>query len=270
MTTGMRWFLLSLSATGVALAAALGLSAVRVDAHKAVTSKYLYNEHLFPLFREHCGRCHIDGGVAPMSLLTYDDAAPWGESLRLELLDEGTKPWHQFVTLTPRELDMILVWASGGSPKGDATKTPPAVTLVNEWAAGAPDVALTMPAPFVLEGPTNEATFEVTLPVGAAAGKDVAAVDLKPGLPAIVRSAELRLKTADGAARPLASWLPGQPTNVTLKTPVRMPAGAAIVARIEYRRTWKYEGQRLTDASTVGLYLAKPATATRTTRPPGR
>ena len=51
---------------------------------------------MFPLFRDHCGRCHVDGGVAPMSLLTHEDAAPWAESLRLEFLsEEPAPPWHQ-------------------------------------------------------------------------------------------------------------------------------------------------------------------------------
>ncbi len=266
-TTRMRWFLWSLSAAAVALAVALSVSAVPVDAHKAVTSKYHYNEHLFPLFREHCGRCHIDGGVAPMSLLTYDDAAPWGESLRLELLEEGTKPWHQFVKLTPRELDMILVWASGGSPKGDASKTPPPVALVNAWASGEPDVKLAMAKPFTLEAAANEATTELSFPDGAR-GRTIAAVDLLPGTPSIVRSATIALRTAAGKMTPLGEWLPGATEAIRLKTPVAVPAGASIVATIQYRRTWKYEGQALTDLSTIGLYL--PTAAARTSRPPAR
>lgn len=266
--TGRHAVSIALSASAIALGLAVTVSPVPVDAHKAVTSKYLYNEHLFPLFREHCGRCHVDGGVAPMSLLTYDDAAPWGESLRLELLDEGTKPWHQFVALTPRELDMILVWASGGSPKGDAAKTPPPVPLVNEWASGDPDVKLAMVKPFTLEAAANDGSIEASF-VDGAKGRTIAAVDLLPGTPAIVRSAAITLRTADGKVTPLGEWLPGAAQAVRLKAPVTVPPGASIVATIQYRRTWKYEGQVLTDRSTIGLYVAAPA-ASRTARPPAR
>src|SRR5688572_31370586 len=55
-------------------------------AHKGITSKYTYNADVYPVFLNRCGRCHIDGGVGPMSLLKYDDAFPWAESLRAELL----------------------------------------------------------------------------------------------------------------------------------------------------------------------------------------
>ena len=55
-------------------------------AHKGITSKYTYNADVYPVFLNRCGRCHIDGGVGPMSLLKYEDAFPWAESLRAELL----------------------------------------------------------------------------------------------------------------------------------------------------------------------------------------
>jgi hypothetical protein len=244
----------------VVLGVAIAVTATQpAQAHKAITSKYLFNEDMFPLFHDHCGRCHVDGGVAPMSLLTYDDAAPWAESLRLELLSEDPpRPWHAF-SLTAREFDMILVWANGGAPRGDVAKAPPAVPLRNDWAAGAPDLALKMPAPFLLAGAANEATHDVVLDASAAAGKSLRAVDLLPGLPAIVRIAELALRRADGTTQPLGTWIPGRAEAVALAAPVALPPGASIVVRIGYARTWKYESQDLSDASTVGLYFAAPA-----------
>ncbi len=54
----------------------------RGEAHKAITSKYTYNDDVFPIVRAKCGNCHVDGGVAPMSLMTYEEAFPWAESIR--------------------------------------------------------------------------------------------------------------------------------------------------------------------------------------------
>lgn len=235
------------------------------EAHKAITSKFYYNEHLFPLFRDHCGRCHVDGGVAPMSLMTYDDAAPWAESLRLELLAEDAVPWHPW-KLTARELDLILVWASGGAPRGDAARTPPPVTLMNDWVAGRPDVDVKPPA-FVLAGDKNEARAEHTLPLAAAVGREIAALDILPGNPAIVRSATLTVKAANGTVLDTVSWQPGQSAAVSLKSPLQLAAGASLAVTIDYKRTWKYEGQEMRDESTIGLYAAKP---TSTSRPPAR
>ena len=50
--------------------------------HTPISSRWNYNEHLFPIFRDQCGSCHNDGGIAPMSLLTYQDAFPWTQSIR--------------------------------------------------------------------------------------------------------------------------------------------------------------------------------------------
>lgn len=250
-----RTFLVSQATAAALLAVVVTFSATAPgQAHKAITSKFTFNEDMFPLFREHCGGCHVDGGVAPMSLLTHDDAAPWAESLRLEFLSEDPPPpWHTF-KLTAREFDMVLVWANGGTPRGDVANAPPPSTIVNEWRAGEPDVALTMPAAFTLAPTVNEATHEVMLPVAGAAGKAVRGLDVLPGNPAIVRQVTLSLKSADGTMRDLGVWTPGRTTALTLPSPVTVPAGASIVARLDYKRTWKYEGQALTDATRIGLY----------------
>src|SRR5689334_13820456 len=82
---------------GLAAVAAIVAAMVAVQsaaAHTPITSKYTYNEHLYPIFRDRCGACHVEGGIAPMSLLTYDDARPWAESIREELIAERMPPWH--------------------------------------------------------------------------------------------------------------------------------------------------------------------------------
>ena len=122
-------------------------------AHKGITSKFTYNADVYPVFLNRCGRCHIDGGVGPMSLLKYEDAFPWAESLRAELLSaypgcptvtrEGAKvDPHDFVKaahrqISARELDIVLDWATGGTPEGDKAQTPPLVT--SHESTGRPD-----------------------------------------------------------------------------------------------------------------------------------
>ena len=62
------------------------------EAHKPITSKYTYNDDVFPILKERCSRCHVQGGVAPMSLMTYEEAFPWGESIRAELVAAHMPP----------------------------------------------------------------------------------------------------------------------------------------------------------------------------------
>ena len=65
-----------------------------LEAHKPITSKYTYNDDVFPILRDRCARCHVAGGVAPMSLMTYEEAFPWAESIRAELIANHMPPWQ--------------------------------------------------------------------------------------------------------------------------------------------------------------------------------
>ena len=44
----------------------IALSGRGSEAHKPITSKYTYNDDVFPIVREKCSRCHVAGGVAPI------------------------------------------------------------------------------------------------------------------------------------------------------------------------------------------------------------
>lgn len=232
------------------------------DAHKGVTSRFTYNADVYPVFANRCGRCHIDGGVGPMSLVKYEDAFPWAESLRAELMTATEGDPHDFVKaahrqIFARELDVILDWAGGGTPEGDRAQTPPVPTLRIDWAAGQPDVIARMPNRYDMNVTALEATHESVLPLPIASPVTVGRVDLLPGNAAIVRSAALSLRSPDGTSRVLGTWVPRQvPAAIALTPPVRIEPGAEIVARLQYKRTWKHEGAAMSDLSLVGLYVA--------------
>ena len=221
----------------------------------------------------------MPGGIAPMSLMTYDDAFPWAESIRAELVAAHMPPWNadegygeikRAHTLTPKELDVILTWATGGNPRGALDQTLPAVTLRNDWTLGPPDLALKLPADFTLAADKMEDTQEFTLPTGTTEPRWVRAVDLLPGTPSIVRSATIFVKEAGGQTagpapapeRVLALWLPGQDASPNDGIGYRLPAGAQLGVRIHYKKTWQFEGKAVTDRSTVGIYFAAGGSAT--------
>src|ERR1700674_2543137 len=115
------------------------------EAHVAVTTKYTYNNDVYPVFLNRCGHCHVTGGVGPMSLLRYEDAFPWAESFRVELLDAADHEPGDFIKaahrdLSARELNVVLDWANGGFPEGDHANAPASVALKNDWASGKPDL----------------------------------------------------------------------------------------------------------------------------------
>ena len=127
---------------------------VPVEAHQPITSKYTYNEHVFPVLRDRCGRCHHPDGPTPMSLLTFGDAAPWAESIREQLaqdamppvfVDPGGPAIRHAEPLTGAELDILLTWAAGGAPQGDLSRVPPAPVTSSEWHQGEPDLVIPIP-----------------------------------------------------------------------------------------------------------------------------
>lgn len=254
------------------------------SAHKPITSRYTYNEDVFPIFRDRCGRCHVTDGVGPMSLLTYNEAFPWAESVRAELLAEELPLWHTSASaLSAREVDVMLEWSTGGTPQGSAAKRPPPVTLKNEWPLGPPDEALQMPAEFQLAADKMEETQDTVLPTGLAQARWIRAVDLLPGTPAIVRDAIIYLRSTGKGVRGrgsasnepdaapgiiLTTWTPGLDAAPPLASGrvVQLPARAELLLRVHYKKTWKYEGTAMTDRSTVGLYFTDPPKRT-TARP---
>ena len=252
---------------GALVIGGLALFVQHGEAHKPITSKYTYNDDVFPIFKERCSRCHVPGGVAPMSLMTYDEAFPWAESIRAELVaahmppataDDSFGEVSHARGLSPQDVDVILTWASGGNPRGSLDQKLPAVQLKNEWALGKPDLALPLPSEFTLGPDKMEDTQEFNLATGTTEARWVRAVDLLPGTPAIVRSAIVFAKGAPDEI--LARWLPGQdPQPVDGGAAFRLPAGAELVVRIRYKKTWSYEGKALKDRSTVGVYFAPPA-----------
>ena len=253
----------------------LTLAGRRGEAHKPITSPYTYNENVFPIVRDRCGRCHVAGGVAPMSLMTYKDAVPWGESIRTELIaghmppggvDESHGRFKNAQTLSARDLNILLTWVTGGTPVGNAEHTPPFVALGTAWRLGTPDLVLPFPSSVTLGADTVERVEEFSVPTGTTEARWVRAVDILPGTAAMVRSATISVKSSvppdsdrDGTTseRMLGLWVPGEdPVSLDEAGAFRLPAGAELVVRVHYKKTWEYERTAMTDRSTVGIYFA--------------
>jgi hypothetical protein len=255
----------------VGLAAAVGTAGAIVmatllspvtEAHKAITSPYNYNDHVYPILRERCSRCHFDGGPTPMSLMSYKDAIPWAESIREQLVGEKMPPWYPDMMgpavkaghpLPTRELDVLVTWAVGGTPQGDFAKDPPAFAPpVNVWRGGEPDVKIPMAAEHTLPAGTMEETKEFLLSTGFTEVKWVKAADLMPGRTSMVRDAVVSVENGPV----LAAWVPGhEATAAPSGAAFKVPAGAKIKLQVHYKKHWQDEQETRSDKSTVGLYL---------------
>ena len=280
-TRYVRWCL------GVALAlVVMGGRTENTETHTPIASRWNYNEHLFPIFRDNCGACHREGGIAPMSLVTYQSAYPWAQSIREEVLGLRMPPWkaedgfgdfRNGHALPANEMDMILEWSSGGYPQGPRALRPDPVAAPAEWPLGTPDLVLEMPEPFTLDAGTNELVRYFVLPAGTTGEQFVTGADVMPGASAVVRDVAIYLDDTgtaraldaedDGpgfgetegrdfpATAPLALWSPGRQSVRQADSARRLPAGADIVARVHYKKTWITEYEEFVDQSRIGLYL---------------
>ena len=253
------------TAGAAAIAVAL-LASATIDAHKGITSKYTYNDDVYPILKNKCGSCHAEGGSAPMSLLKYSidagGAAAWAESIRENLVSEAMPPWYVDPTgpsvknnhaLTPRELDTIITWATGGTPQGNLNKKPVDTKVTFNWTLGKPDVSLQLPKPFSLAPGVMQDSLDTTIPTNFTEVKWVRAVDLLPET-SIVRRATISL---DGGPV-LAVWEPGdEAVAAPGGTAFRIPAGANLHLQLAYKKNYLDEQQTKTDNSTIGLYLTE-------------
>ncbi len=120
-----------------------------------------YAKHIAPVLQKHCQDCHRPGQIGPMSLLTYEKARAWSDTIREVVSDGRMPPWHadprygKFLndrTLPKEAKQTLLAWIDQGCPKGDAGDMPPPRKFpdADGWLIGKPDIVFTMPEEFTV------------------------------------------------------------------------------------------------------------------------
>jgi mono/diheme cytochrome c family protein len=163
----LPWSRISLP-TGATLIAIAAMSVVG-QAADPTTRPVTFSKDVAPIFQEKCQQCHQPNSIAPMSLITYDDARPWARSIKQRVITRQMPPWHvdmsvgvhdfkNDMSLNDAQIDTIVRWVDAGAPEGDPKDMPPPKPLVtdNQWQGvrdgfGPPDLVIrsseyTMPA----------------------------------------------------------------------------------------------------------------------------
>ena len=84
-----------------------------------------FAEHVAPIFQNSCQQCHQEGGMAPMSLVTYEEVRPWAAMIKSKVESRTMPPWHvdkrvgiqEFkndISLSDDEIGTIVAWAEAG------------------------------------------------------------------------------------------------------------------------------------------------------------
>ena len=167
-----RWKL-SLALVGRALmvltALAVVLVAVPVSAQTTIDRPVTFTKDIAPILQKNCQQCHRPESIAPMSLLTYEQARPYARAMKQRtqlayvpgmrgvmppwLLERniGIQKLKEDISLTDEEIAIVAKWADSGAPQGNPADMPPALTFIDNsrWFLGKPDLIMSSPAVFV-------------------------------------------------------------------------------------------------------------------------
>ena len=78
---------------GVLAVGLCSLLVIGVAASGPSTPKVTFTRDVAPIFYNRCVECHRAGEVAPMSLITYNEARPWAKAIRQKVVDRSMPPW---------------------------------------------------------------------------------------------------------------------------------------------------------------------------------
>ena len=240
--------------------------------HVPITTKIVFNREIAQIFQRKCFQCHTDGNVA-MALTTYKETRPWAVAIKEEILERKMPPWSAAggyghfandMSLTAREMSLILSWTDGGAPSGvllvDEDKPPVFVPSLTSWELGNPDEALPVAQAIKVasNAPFRVERFEIAS--GLKQPRWLRALQLNPADRRVVRYAAV-YETRTG--RWLGTWTPStQVSTQPAGTAVPLPAGGKLTIEIGYRGN--PEGE-FSGAGELGLYfLDKPPAQTVT------
>ena len=144
--------------TSVMVAAgALALATSAVPASAQSNPPTFYRDVL-PILQNNCQTCHRPGEVAPMSLISYEDARPWARSIKTKTTARQMPPWFADADyglfanerkLSSHDIATLAAWADAGAPAGNPKDAPAPKRFENGWNI-TPDVIVEMPKPFEL------------------------------------------------------------------------------------------------------------------------
>ena len=179
----------------IALGAALVLAARVADARSAAED-VTYAKDIAPILQRKCQQCHQPGSIAPMSLLTYEDAKEFLPEIKARVHAREMPPWHidksvgiqEFKNdggLTDAEISTIIRWIDGGAPRGNKSDLPPATRAgdPNRWqladSLGPPDLVIRS-TPYTIAARTQDKWFRPTVETGLTEPRWVRAIEVKP------------------------------------------------------------------------------------------
>lgn len=190
-----------------------------------------------PILRARCAECHDRFG--PTDALAAAQAQYAAPAIRDQLLREAMPPW--FVdpegppvagarTMSARELDTLLRWASQATAGGPAPVTAATVEPAT-FGAGTPTRIVDVPATRLEPGRAGTRA-SLTIPSGLTEDAWVRVVDVLPSDSSLLRAARVSIE----GGPVVAAWFVGEtPVSAPSGSAFRIPAGATLKVELHFR-----------------------------------
>ena len=161
---------------------------------KATESQVTFTKDVAPILQRSCQTCHRPNNIAPMSLLTYEDARPWARSIRSRVAEREMPPWYidrnvgvkKFdpdPSLSDAEIATIVKWVDAGAPRGNQADMPPPRQFDDNdrWHIGTPDIVASLPKDIIVKAAAPDQWIDVDMTnVDIPEDRFIKAVEVKP------------------------------------------------------------------------------------------
>jgi hypothetical protein len=237
-----------------------------------------FSKDVAPILYAKCVECHRTGAIAPMSLMTYDDARPWARAIKQKVVAREMPPWGadphvgKFAndpSLSDAQIATVAAWVDAGAPEGNHADLPTAPAFVEGWAMGKPDLIFEFVEPFNVPADGTVPYTYVTVPTNLKEDIWITALEYKPTDRRVLHHIISDVVEGNGKPAPgpsltkdpsrkelggIGGYVPGrQDTEFDEGTARKIPAGADIVLQMHYTTI----GQPVSDRLQIGVKLAK-------------
>ena len=234
----------------------------------ASKTQVTFTKDIVPILQRSCQNCHRPNNIAPMSLMTYQEARPWARAIKAKVIRRDMPPWFIDHTvgirdfkddpsLSDKEIETIAAWVDNGAPEGNRVDMPPPRQFqdTDQWHIGKPDLIVTMPVSFTVKPKNSDWWGNFIADSGLTEDRYIKAVETKPspgGGIRVVHHAVTSLLGDDGVSEggTLNEYAVGKNGDI-------YPDGAGKLikagARIRFNLHYHSIGEEITDRTSVAF-----------------
>src|SRR5438132_1172730 len=193
---GVGWGILIGAAVVIPMTRGVVPLALKAAEPAAVHSEVTFTKDIAPILQRSCQNCHRPDGVAPMSLMSYEDARPRARAIKQRTgigphagvmppwyieKNIGIQKYKDDPSLSDEEIARIAKWADSGAARGNPADMPPPRHFedASAWNIGTPDLIIRTNEIFVKANAPDWWGEIQSVPVGLTEDRYVAALQIR-------------------------------------------------------------------------------------------